>query len=218
MIAVTFFLWFDPQGKYNARHLYRAENVNQVKRDVHANLTLPHEFVVVTQPERFTGFDPDIRVVPIDETLIRDGKRWPKLMIYRPDAAGLIGKRILAMDIDADVHGSLDDIAGRPEAFVGWKNPNPRGTIMNSSITLLAAGARCEVWDTFDLDEASAFAKADGRGGSDQAHVSRVLGDREAVWTGADGIYWSRDVAGNLPANARLVFHAGWDKPGRFAA
>lgn len=218
MITVTFFCWYDPAGKYNAQHVYRASNVNHIKREVDRNLTLPHEFVAVS--DHTEGFDPDTRVVPIDRSLIRDGKRWPKLMIYRPDAAELIGRRILALDIDADVHGSLDEIAGRPEEFVGWKNPNkaPRHTVLNSSVTLLTAGARPQVWNTFDIDEASAFAIADRRGGSDQAHVSRVLGEGEAMWSEQDGIYWSRDIAGEIPANARLVFHAGWRKPDRFKA
>lgn len=212
------FLWFDPQGKYNGRHGYGVENVNQLKRAVDARLSLPHEFVVVTQPERFLGFDPDIRVVPIDESLIRDGKRWPKLMVFRPDAGELIGKRILMLDLDADVCGPLDALAGRPEDFVGWRNPNPapRHTVLNSSIVLLTAGARPQVWRSFNIDEATAFAKADRRGGSDQAHVSRILGDGEAMWTEADGVYWARTrPAGSA---ARIVFHAGWDKPERFAA
>lgn len=218
MISVTFFLWFDPAGKYNSRHVYRAENVNEIKRAIDTNLSVPHEFVVVS--DRTEGFDPDIRVVPIDRSLVRDGKRWPKLMIYRPDAGDLIGRRILAMDIDADVCGPLDPLVDRPEDFVGWQNPNsaPRHTVMNSSITLLTAGARPQVWNTFDIDEATAFAKADRRGGSDQAHVSRILGDGEVMWTEADGIYWSRNIEGGRPPNARLVFHAGWHKPARFTA
>lgn len=240
MITVTFFLWFDPAGKYNARHVYRPEHVNRLKREVAANLALPHEFVVVS--DRPDGFDSDIRVVPIDRTLIRDGKRWPKLMIYRPDAGALIGWRILALDIDADVHGPLAPLVDRPEAFVGWKNPNPspRHTILNSSIVLLTAGARRQVWDSFDLDEAAAFAVADRRGGSDQSHVSRILGEGEAMWTEADGIYWSRTMGDRVPAAAgmlgdrapaaagtlgdrmpvaaRIVFHAGWEKPARFNA
>lgn len=218
MITVTFFCWFDPAGKYNSRHVYRPENVNQIKRDVSRNLSMAHEFVVVS--DRENGFDSDIRVVPIDRSLIRDGKRWPKLMIYRPDAGELIGGRILMMDVDADVLGPIDPLVGRPEDFVGWRNPNPapRHTVMNSSITLLTAGSRPQVWNTFNLDEATTFAREDRRGGSDQAHVSRILGEGEAMWTEADGVYWSRDIAGKPPENARLVFHAGWQKPARFAA
>lgn len=215
MITVTFFLWFDPAGKYNAKHVYTAGHVNAIKRNVHDNLSIQHRFVCVS--DRTDGFDPDIDVVAIDQSLIRDGKRWPKLMIFRPDAASLIGERILMMDIDADVYRSINPLVDRSEEFVGWKNPNtaPRHTVMNSSIVLLTAGSRRKVWDTFDINEATAFAVSDRRGGSDQAHMSRVLGDNEAMWTERDGIHWAKQ---GVPDDARIVFHAGWNKPARFAA
>ena len=112
MITVVFFLWFNPHERRNAQYLYDCHSVNRAKRAVAANLTLPHRFVVVS--DRSEGFDPDIRVVPLDMADFPHRGRYPKLSIFRKDAAEMFGERILMLDLDLCVAGDLTPLVDRP--------------------------------------------------------------------------------------------------------
>ena len=64
MLTVCCFLWADPQGKCNAVYRYGREHVAALARMVRRHLTMPHEFVCVTdEPEALAGV---CRTVPLD--------------------------------------------------------------------------------------------------------------------------------------------------------
>src|SRR5690606_2449101 len=118
VITVVLFLWFNKHERRNAQYVYDANNVNRAKRAISANLHVPHRFVVVSDREE--GFDPDIAVIPLDMADFPHRGRYPKLMIYRPDAAVLFGDRILMMDLDLFVAGDLTSLVTRNEDIVLW--------------------------------------------------------------------------------------------------
>jgi len=228
MLTVVCFKWFDPRGRYNERVLYDSDHVNRLYRMVDRHLKLPHRFVCVTDDP--TGLAEGIIVRPIDMSLVRDaGHRYAKLMIFRPDAAEWLGERILMLDLDTLIVGDLDPLVDRTEDFVARQNPGwspKRSGRFNSSMVLLRAGSKPDVWNSFKADEALAeFNQTSSF--SDQAWIAKVLGPDQPVWTKRDGVLSfkkhllrrglfrrERDInkPSKLPRGARIVFfHGGVD-------
>jgi hypothetical protein len=232
MLTVACFKWFDPRGRYNHDFIYTAEHVNRLKRMVDRHLSIPHQFTCIADDP--AGLAPDIRFVPIDEELLRKaGRRYPKLMIFRPDAADWLGDRILLLDLDTLIVGSLDPLVDRDEDFVAWEDPKwgRRAGVgkFNSSMVLLRAGSHPEVWTSFQSASSHQIAGADPSF-SDQAWIWQVLGEDHPVWTRKDGVLsfkrhlmrrnpftLKRDIRRStaLPAGARVVFFHGGIDPDR---
>jgi hypothetical protein len=144
------------------------------------------------------------------------------LMTFKPDAASIIGERILQLDLDTVIVGNIDHIAGRKENLVLWRNPNFGGhkrAFYNTSILLLKAGTRPEFWTEFNKKKTPPMLKRHW-GGTDQAWISHCASRTEAYWTDADGVYGAGrlldivpGVQTTLPENARVVFFPGRREP-----
>lgn len=216
MLTVCCFYWYDPQGKWNNTYTYGPEHVNELRRQVAENLTLPHEFVCVTdKPE---GIAPGIRIVPLDRTTFVPGTRFVKLMLFRPDIAKVLGERILYMDLDTVIVSNIDSIANRSEDLVLWRNPafgtSPKRARYNTSLILLKAGSRPEFWNEFTPAKANQKIRQSGWGGTDQAWVSCLASPEEAHWEAKrDGVYGVGSMGDGLPDNARIVFFPGRRAP-----
>lgn len=221
MITVVCFLWHDPNGKNNDLYIYGVEHVAKLKRMVDRHLTVPHEFVCITdrpQAEMPEG----VRAEPINMATHVPGSRFVKLQLYRPDAEQTLGKRLLCLDLDTVIVRNIDALVDRPEDLVLWRNPNfggRRRARYNTSIVLLRAGARPEFWRCFDKDRHPQILSA-AVGGTDQAWVSHLASSEEAHWTDKDGIYGAGrlldivpGVQTTLPDNARIVFFPGRREP-----
>ena len=216
MITVACYLWYDPKGKNNDLYIYGPSHVRALKAMVGRNLSLPHRFVCVTN--RDSKDLEGVETVPLDMCYHVPGTRFAKLMTFRPDAAEVIGERILQLDLDTVIVGNMDKIAGRKEDLVLWRNPNfggRRRARYNTSIVLLRAGSRPDIWTKFNKAKSPAMLKKDW-GGTDQAWVSHMTRPDEAHWTNADGIYGAGrlvdivpGVETELPDNARIVFFPG---------
>ncbi len=225
MITVACYLWFDPNGKNNDLYIYGPGHVRALKSMADRHLSLPHRFVCIT--DRPAHDLEGIETIKLDKTNHLPGTRFVKLMTFRPDAGAVIGERILQLDLDTVLTGNIDEIAGRKEDLVLWRNPNfgvRRRARYNTSIVLLRAGSRPEFWTKFDRNRHPAALKKDW-GGTDQAWVSHLASPDEAHWTAADGVYGAgrlHDIAPGvgteLPGNARIVFFPGRREPGMPAA
>lgn len=192
--------------------------MNILKRMIDRNCALPHELVCATNDA--TGLDKDIRIAPVEHRLIHIGMAFPKLAIFRSDAATIFGKRICLIDLDTVIIGSLDPLINRSEPFVIWKDvmakSQPTRFKYNSSMILMDAGARSQVWENLWPSE---FKKIKHREykwcGSDQAWISHCL-NGEATWTAADGVRsWRFEIEGKseMPKDTRIVFYHGRNKP-----
>lgn len=220
MLTVVYFLWFDPQGKNNHLYLYGAEDVNILRQQVDRNLAAPHRHVCITNMPK--GLDADIEIVPLDPTYHLPGTRFAKLMVFGP-LAQAIGSRILVLDLDTVVVRALDPLVSRDEPLVLWRNPNfgiPRRARYNTSMMLLSAGCRPDIWADFD-PKRSPVQIAKQWGGTDQAWVSHKAGPDMPSWTDADGVYGAGRLGDRdpekcttLPDNARIVFFPGKRVPG----
>lgn len=129
------------------------------------------------------------------------------------------GERIVWLDLDIIITGSLDELFDRDEDFVILQganrfNPCPH----NGSVIMLRAGAHAEVWDTFSPEAARNvpfFEFPD-----DQGWLWHCLPDAAGWQVGESGIYafqkpaWPRDD--RLPPNARIVAFPGHRDPSHY--
>lgn len=212
-LTVVTFLWSDPDYRWNRQFRYGADHVRRLAAGVRRHLSMPHEFVVVT--DSGADFGPDVRVVPLWSDFREAGGCYTRLRAFAPDMASILGPRFVWLDLDAVVVGSLDPVFDRPEPFVAWRNVH-RGQIYCGAMMMMDAGARSQVWDRFRADPLACRREAQQRGyiGTDQAVISLALGKDEATWTSADGVWnYQHEIvakhAGRLPDGARLVFFNG---------
>jgi hypothetical protein len=184
---------------------------------VSRHLSRPFEFICITdQPFQADG----IRFVQLDWTKHVPGTVFARLMLHHPRIGGVLGRRILNLDLDCVIVNSLDPIVDRDEAAVFWRNPNfpqPQRAFYQTSIQLLTAGARSELWRDFNPNETPKWVNR-RFGGREQAWVSERLPWTEAHWTDKDGIYGAGrlfkgrmgdGVRTELPENARIVAFPG---------
>lgn len=229
-VSFVCFRW-KPVAGY--RSTFGPETVNTLQRMIRRNYTKPHRFICVTDDA--AGIDRDVEIVPLWDDFAQvpsphGGKNpscYRRLRAFRPEMADVLGPRFVALDLDCVLVADVTPIWDRPEEFVIWGDTHPT-TFYNGSMMLMTAGARRQVWDRFDPSTSPQAAKAAGCFGSDQGWISFCLGNGEARWSQADGVYSYRNHLrhtapsaprrGTLPADARIVmFHGAHDPWGEEA-
>jgi hypothetical protein len=144
---------------------------------------------------------------------MRPGKRFPKLSLFRRDAAQWLGERVLYLDLDCVIVGSLDPIVARDEPLVLWRNPHfgerPQWAPYNSSQILLTAGCRPDIHEAFD--PALGVPQWDG---DDQDWLSAHVPRDNPHWDHTHGVWNQSQIPGaRLPAGARVVHFPGRRDP-----
>lgn len=121
MLVATYFWHPDPGSKFAAP--YTADDVRRLQRMVKRHLTTKHEFAVITdRPHMFDG-DATIRAIPLDKTKHVPGTCYARLMTFHPDGADIFGEKLLQIDLDTLIVGSMDALVDRDEDLVLWRNP-----------------------------------------------------------------------------------------------
>lgn len=237
MLNLICWLWQQDKTVYR----YSAQDVNVWCSMISRHLTLPHRLACVTNTPK--GIDSSIEILPLPEIDVRSA-RWPsskglpqcfrRLDLWRADAAKVYGERIVSMDLDCVVTGSLDPLFDRSDDVVMCAGRVGKAAY-NGSMLLLKAGARPQVFER--ISQAEVDAATQGHLGSDQAFIGHVLGPNEATWTENDGVYrysvqqfpapvknrrnfaYSRkalplqELNPKPPQNMRVLFFAGNYKP-----
>lgn len=225
MLTVSTFLWSDPERKRD--YTFGPEHVVILRNMVKRHLSWSHEFVCVTDSAdaaRKLATD-GIRSVPLLKDKHVPGTCFVRLMLRHPRIGGMLGRRILNLDLDCVIVGSLDDLVDRPEESVFWRNPNyvegGRRAPYQTSIQLLDAGSHAELWRDFDPKFTPSWVNR-RFGGAEQAWVSERLRWHQPSWGVDDGVYGlAREFNGNLdhgivddlPLDARIVFFPGNQAP-----
>ena len=223
-LAVITYLW-SPDERSKLAAPYTPEDVRRLAKAVKANLTVPHNFICVTgHPEAFDG-DPDIKAIPIDDTIPMDaGHCVCRLMTFHPNGREIFGvDRVFQMDLDTLVIRNFDDVVMRDEDVVLWRNPArvpwedpsvPQRPYYNGSFVLHKCGAMDSIWHGYQTllkMDASHRALKD-----DQTWYSHVFGPYAPYWDASDGVYRiarpgepETGIHGTLPDNAKLVTYPG---------
>lgn len=173
------------------------------------------------QPYRWEVFAPEPEDMPLTE---RPGC-LARLRMFDPawQAKHGIerGDRLVCMDLDAIITGSLDELFDRPEPFVILRGANSSNPCpLNGSLQMLRGGECAYVWTKFTPKEAAKatiFAFFD-----DQAWLAHVMPDA-AGWKAGNksGVLAFRkpgwpNHTDDLPVNARYVAFPGWRDPSKF--
>lgn len=229
-LTIVGWLWRTHKGT----SIYTPEHANTWARMIDRNLSMPHRFVLLTdQPE--ADYDPLITAVPLwdDWRNLRNSvggedrpQCYPRLKAFSREAGKILGQRFVSIDLDVIVVGDLDPLFDRDEDFlILRRTPVSRDeakTTYQGAMWMMTAGAREKVWTDFKGEQSVAAAAAFI--GSDQAWIRHALGPDEQGWTEDDGVYCSRNLkhSGKFrdkpPANARIVFFNGGEKPWEFEA
>lgn len=171
--------------------LYGPDYVNKLQSMVKRNLRIPHRFVCFTDDPRFLNCE--TRELP--KGLVG---WWNKLYLFR---YGLFEDRMLFLDLDVVVTGSLDELVNVPSDFCiisDWHLDS-----YNSSVFVLSKNAHPEVWDDFG---------SPGHLHGDQDWITLKIPNAPvfpAPWCVS---YRSHAVIG-VPKDARVVCFHGTPKP-----
>lgn len=216
--------WTAPAGY---RSTFTAEHVNVLARMIGRHYAKPHKVLCITDDAE--GIDQSIGVLPLwsdhADLMSPHGPRNPscyrRLKMFSAEAADFIGLRFVSIDLDSVIVDDISPLFDRPEEIVLWGDTHPT-THFNGGLILMTAGARRQVWDSFDPVKSPMEARRLGQWGSDQGWIGACLGPNEAKWTRNDGVYSYRNhiepsigrggSGGALPKGARLVsFHGAQD-------
>lgn len=200
---------------------YTVEHVNTLARMVARHLTVPYEFVCLTNIT--SGLDSSIRVAPVETRLIPLGNAYPKLALFKAKPPGINGTHAMFLDLDVAVTQSLDPLVAPlaevdgiflPEFCIPSRS-TARQAHYNTSVFAIKVGAFPHVWDRFDPAHSPIAVRNTGKIGSDQVWASMMLGAGMPTWPAGDAILsYKYDVRGrDLPASARVICFHGKPKP-----
>ena len=211
MLTVACMFWRDPKKRHgDVCGQYMPAHVGALRSMVAKHLSLPHEFVCITDEKLHCS---QMRTVPFDRSLFRHGKRFPKISLFRRDAGEWLSPRIFYIDLDCVITGSLDDIVSRAEPLVLWRNPGygrkAQWAPFNTSMILMDAGCRPDIHESFD--PAVGVPQWDH---DDQDWVSAHVPRDNPYWDHTHGVWNQSQIPGiRLPAGARIVHFPGRRDP-----
>lgn len=209
-LAVVTFLWSDQNHRWADSFNYGVEHVEKLARAVRRHLTVPHEFVLITDypPELFS--EPD-RVIPLWDDYRDMGGCYVRLKTFDESVGSSIAKRFMWLDLDIVITGNIDHLVQHNADFWSWEDPNPPMLYCGSLIGM-KAGARKQVWERFNGKESAELARRFV--GTDQAWINHVLKKGEKRFGMEDGIYSYKKYVRKkgLPEDAcMVVFHGEVD-------
>ena len=171
-----------------------------------------------TRPFMFHVWEP----YPEDQHLTEIPGCFSRLRTFDPqwqkDQCIRESERIVCMDLDLIITGSLDGLFDREEPFTILQGVNASNPCkMNGSLWMLRAGYRPDVWYEFSLDLAAKVPFYEFP--DDQAWFADMMPDAGAFGP-EDGVYafqkksWPKGE--QLPEGARIVAFPGWRDPSQY--
>jgi len=203
---------------------YRPHHVNVLASMFRRHLSA-HRFICITDMD--SGFDDGVEVMPMPEAAkdlgkfrTMEGSWFPscyrRLWMFS-DEARCLGDRVLLVDIDMVLTGSVDHLFDSHADFVGWQPKAEWGghDRIGGGIYLLRTGSHTEVYEDFEGLASIAQARMAGFRGSDQAWMSYKLFGKVELFPEDSGIYSVRDLGegSSLPSDACLIQFNGKKKP-----
>lgn len=192
---------------------YTADHVNTLGRMLERHLTIPYEFVCITDDP--TGIE--YRTIPLWDKCRHLGGCYNRLYAFSEDMT-LLGDRFALIDLDVVITGNCDHIFSIDADFAmhEYTYPDRPNQHYNGSLIVMDRGARHQVWDEFDPDSTpQAIAADETRIGSDQKWISTVLGKGEQRIGTEHGVYEALRIRDALPTDAAMVFFSGPRDPSK---
>jgi len=221
MLKVVCFKWKHTSG-YKLASLYNIEgytagHVNNLHKAVSLNLSIPHEFICITDDPT----DINCKTIPLWDKCREYGGCYNRLYVFSKDMKDIIGDRFVCIDLDCVITGNLDPLFDHDLDFVinSYYGPQPK-QYYNGGLFLMDAGVHDNVWTEFEKDIPGNIElleeerKQGNLLGTDQAWISHILGPEKAVYECEDGVIpyrllKRRGKQSILPDHAKMVFFAG---------
>lgn len=217
MLTVVCFKWKRLNGDSQlAKPIsqYTGEHVNKLHNMIWRNLKIPHRFVCIT--DDFKGIDPRIEIIPLWDKCKNLGGCFNRLYVFSEDMKDIIGERFICIDLDCIIVNDVTSLFTRNDDFIiNTYNPFPAthyaiNQLYNGGIFMMTAGARKQVWDSFNPKKSPKVIKKNNCViGTDQAWIRMVLGKNEKTFTEADGVYEARAFGKRIPKNSKIIMFAG---------
>ncbi len=182
---------------------YGPDYVNKLASMVSHHASTAPRFVCLT--ENTGGLESGIETHPLPAPDLEGW--WSKVALFGPDLPEL-GKRILFLDLDTVITGSLDEMLTYNADFVVKANEYSIG--FSTTAFLLKVGSRPELWEEFTPDIASRL-----RGDQDWAGL--MAPDAE-TWPLDWCVDYRLKAAQNIPENAKLVCFGDTPNPADYPA
>lgn len=224
-VHVVLWKWNPADG---VQRIYDSSHVNHLARAIHkyADGVAVRVLCVTDDPDGIT----ECETYPLwdDCSKLRNasGTHFPscyrRLKLYdrqtQRDLRIPLADRVLGLDLDVLVTGSLKDILTKEGLYVGWKlSGSPHNEVYNGSFQMFTAGSLRYIWDTFDPKLSPITANAAGWRGSDQAWLSMNLIGKEGCADIPYPAFASYPLhvrkLGGFSSKTRLVFFHGRKKP-----
>lgn len=166
------------------RPIYRPWHVENMRRMMAKHLTVPHNFVVVTDhPEEYLGRGHGVHTLWASPRVEATQRHWlfnyNRLGLFDAEIGGKIGERLLCIDLDAIVRENIDDIVSDPAPF-----------------KIMALKTRVQLQGGLFLIEPGATAVNPWRA----IHEDPTLIKRSHRWVGSDQAVLSELFYGSVPA------------------
>lgn len=190
------------------RTVYTGEHVAALREMVARHYSEPHRFVCVTDDA--SDVPGDIETYPLwpdHFNLVNPSHPtarpncYPRLKLFSSEMRDIFGERFVSLDLDMVIVDDLRPLWNRPEDFVIY---DARGDDhYNGSMFMMTAGARAQVWDTFDSVKSPQLTTRAKMRGSDQAWIRYCLSPDAATWTNEDGVHAYLHVVRDHPDRVR---------------
>lgn len=218
MIAILLWKWQAPNGPN-----FSAMYVNKMHSMLARNLRLPHRTYCITDNEQ--GIHRDVITIPLPSEFNNTPRCRRRMKQYDASFAGILGRRILSLDLDMVITGDITPLVDRAEPVVLWKVGY--AGVYSGSFVLYDAGALDGLYRAYKADPDGYPKRAQPKGcGSDQSMMNLYLAGRKVPhWTERDGFRtWFGDgyaesehhgmsaARHELTAGARVVVLGSADK------
>lgn len=212
----------------NSAHAYTAEHVNAMARMLRKHIQLVrYRIVCITDdPAGIT----ECATFPLwkDAAMVDNASGrhlsscYRRLRLYDPQIQSKLGikrgDRVVSIDLDTLVVGSLDTILSTTGLYVGWEL---RGTyhpkVFNGSFQMFTAGELDYIWLDFDPSRSPYVASDAGYKGSDQAWLSYNLARNpysvSIKYPEFSSYPLNNRISGQVDFRTRLIFFHGSQKP-----
>lgn len=212
-MKIATFKWTRRMSGYQLPYVvnYTAEHVNILGNMLARHLTIPYEFVCITDDP--TGIK--YPTIPLWDKCQNLGGCYNRLWTFSADF-DLLGDRFALIDLDVVLTNNCDHIFGMKGNFLIHEycyrdRPNQH---YNAALVIMDRGARRQVWDQFDPRKTpDEIAPDETRIGSDQKWISTILGPGEKTIGVKHGVYEAMPIGIKLPEDACMVFFSGRRDP-----
>lgn len=219
--SIVCFLWKPTNTGIIMSHAnkHTAESVNMLYNMINRNVTLPFNFVCVTDDS--TGINKNIKTIKLWDKYKHLGGCFNRLYTFSPDMYDLFGERFMCIDLDCVILKNIDSLLMRQEDFLILRYPKEKSKTKKQhycgGLYIMDAGCRSQVWDTLSDASLDIVKNRTAKGevvGSDQAWISTVLGDKEQTIGDDDGVYVYHYIdRKNPPKNTKIIFFVGYRSP-----